>query len=291
ASLPDGNRCPLLYKPFSFDADGFRSQNLEFLNAISHTASHVGPEAMWVMDRGFDGRAFFEGMDVIGVRWACRLRINAKNPRGLMDASGAVASARDVALSVADRWSFGMVRGRGRKRRVAPFTFGSKKVRVVKTRGSGPAPGSDRTLVVVWGKSKDPLVILANEYRPGREFALEVLQAYMRRWHCEEATRGMKDRNGWGLALETIRALTFRGVCRLVMLASAVYLFLAELRDAEWDGPGVGTFGPAPPDGSYRLIRQAGAAMHAMSIHRLRSWLLPKAAHRIDASGWVGDEP
>lgn len=289
ASLPDGNRCPVLYRPFSFDAVGFRSQNLEFLSAIEEAAPHIGDQALWVMDRGFDGRAFFEGMDAVGVRWACRLRIGVKNPRSLMDASGAVANALDVALGVVDRWSFDMMRGRGRKRRVLPLTFGSKRVRVVKTRGSGPAPGGDRTLVVVWGISKKPFVLLAHEYRKGRAFALEVLQAYMRRWRCEEATRGMKDRNGWGLALETIRALTFRGICRLVMLAAAVYLFLAELRDAEWRGPEVGTFGPAPPDGSYRLIRQAGMTLLRLPLRSLRAWASNDGPRRSEVDhGGVG---
>lgn len=280
ASTPDGNRVPLVYRPFSFDAVGFRSQNLEFLSAVSEASAHVGPKAIWVMDRGFDGRAFFKGMDSAGVRWACRLKTGARNERSVVYSDAGTERTEktsQAAMAVVDRWTYDMPRGRGRRRRTFKITFGSRRVRIKPGQSRGDTPGPERTLVVAWGISKAPLVILASEYRKGRAFALEVFLAYIRRWRCEEATRSMKDSRGWGIRVEDVRVLKFRGICRIMMLAAAVYLFLAELRDAGGTVltraiGAIQAFGDTPPDGTYRLLRGISSVLASLPNGLIRGW-------------------
>jgi len=150
-------------------------------------------------------------------------------------------------------------------------------VREKRQRGKDKRSGPKRTLVVVWGFGKNPLVLLANEYLPDRASALKILKAYIRRWRAEETNRAMKDSHGWGIRLEDVRALKFRGVERILMLASAVYLFLSELTAASKDVVKqvmafVGTFGPCPPDGRYRLMRGFGTALFQIPGWLLRKW-------------------
>jgi len=71
-------RIPLSLMPYDRNAPSYKSDNLVFLDQIKEVAAHVGSEALFVLDRGYDGRSFFAGMDALGLLWAVRLRIKPR---------------------------------------------------------------------------------------------------------------------------------------------------------------------------------------------------------------------
>lgn len=136
--------------------------------------------------------------------------------------------------------------------------------------------GPFRTLLVVKGRSDEPMVVLASEWDDAEGHLHELFDVYMRRWDAEEANRAMKDSRGWGVRLEDLPSLKFVGVRRLVMLAACGYLFLAEMGLAGERVVGavvatIGCFGVAR-DETYRLLRAVGAVLSRMPRWRLTAW-------------------
>ena len=224
------------------------------------------------MDRGFDNRRMFKGMTAIGVRWICRLKVNA-GARHFVDSTGRDETVMDIVCRVVDRWNIKL--RTGRRGRVLNLKFGSRKVWM--RNEYGKRIGAAMTLVVVWGFGKDPLALLVSEPSASRGFASEVVHAYLRRWRCEEASRAMKDSHGWGVRVEDIRALTIRGVQRLATLAIAICLMMTEMLLA--DAPeltvllvAVRLFSGRPPDATYRLLRGMGVTFAKIPRWLSRGW-------------------
>lgn len=287
AHLPANNQLPLIYAPYSTQVLGHRSQNDEFLRGIRLAAPYVGSRAWWVMDRGFDRRAMFEGMDDIGVRWASRLQISTpdkvnKAERHLLLPNGEHLGTFEAALTCQDRYRLDIPAGRNRRRRglkSVELRIGARKVKTIEMLGRTDqfrVFGPDRTLIVIWGFGRRPTVLLASEYVTGRKAIVQIIRCYIRRWKAEEATRSMKESRGWGSRLEDVRALKLRGIKRLTALVATLYLFLALLRDA---APAVVTaavravrvFGPAV-DIRYRLARGIGKVLDRLAAWRRHRW-------------------
>lgn len=289
AHLPDGNQVPMILHPYSYVMEGFRSRNLEFLGQIKKAAVHVGPLAWWTFDRGFDSNVMLHGLDKLETRWICRLQISTPkrpNPaeRGLLMSDGQHLGAYQAALTAIPRFKMDLpasqkARRRGKKK--ITLEIGARKVWMTRrTGGGGMRPerrGPARTLIVVWGFGKNPMVLLASEHLNTKKAILEVVRAYKRRWKAEEATRLVKDDRGWGIRLEDLRALTMRGVRRLLLLATIFCGFLARLRDRfpalhRRTISAVRAFGHTPVDDRYRTIRGLGRILSRVRSRRLRRW-------------------
>ena len=153
-----------------------------------------------------------------------------------------------------------------------------KRVWVTKPINSKKPAGPERTLVVVRGKNwPKPLVLLASRRLTGRKEVVGAFNNYCKRWKAEEATRAKKESRGWGVRLEDVRALTRRGIRRVVLLASIFYGFMAELRDrvaavAEDLAQVVNSFGKLPPDPRYRIFRGLGVMLGRIARWRVRRW-------------------
>ncbi len=280
AHLPNGNQCPVLYRAFSYKTAGKGGETAEFLAGIEAAAPHVGREAWWVMDRGFDRLEMFLGLERLQLRWITRLKIGGDYPRRLADVDGVVNEAWTMAWRTPVRHQMTVRGGRRRKFRDVKLGIGVRKVRLVD--GEGHAVGPVLSLLVVHGFGKEPTVLLASEYVASGAAAAEAVEAYIRRWKCEEATRSMKDSRGWGVRMEDLRALSFVGVRRLVLLATIAYGFVAWLRDkaagvAAKVAEAVLAFGRPPADIRYRLVRGLGDA-----LRRLTHW----ARRRSRNDGW-----
>jgi hypothetical protein len=267
AHFPDGNQRPLIYRPFTYGL-GFSSQQREFLDAIREAAQYVGPKAWWVMDRGFDGKSIFAGTEAVGARWICR--VNLAKHRTVYQ--GQTKMPVDLAVAQMRPQYRHVLKGTPPVR----VRIASRVVQLENRKGKREAV--DRTLVAVWfPHSVEPMTLLASEYVPGRAGALEVADAYSRRWKCEEATRSMKDSRQWGVRIEDLRALRFRGVERLVLVALLAYGILSDLRAAcqrlaRVALAAVKTFGTPPVDLRYRLLRGVGSVLAGIQTRaRLRA--------------------
>ena len=289
AVTPGGGRIPVRYEPFKHGTE-HASQNQVFSNLIAEVAPHVGDQAWFAFDRGFDGPRIFDAADREGIRWAIRLRIDHKVARTLIMADGSVVRANVAAGRAHNNWVYEETKGRGRKKKTRRIEFASKKVWVkdMYFHGKKARPrGQARTLVAVWNLKegqKTPMVVLAHEWRPGRAWALEILKAYLKRWPVEESTRFFKAKNGWGLALEDLTVRSQQAVRRMLMLMSMVGLFLETVRRVDKLREGViGVlrliYYPAK-DLRYRLSRGLG-----MVLGRAPRWSLERWCRAVLARG------
>ena len=275
AHLRDGNQMPLLYDVFSFAGGGFRSQTHAFVDAMNRARPYVGDRAWWVLDRGFDGGRMFEALDAAETRWVCRLKIGGPRTRNLGDAEGVEERCRAMALRTVDRFKTVVKSGKGNLHAPLDLRIGARKVYLPNQSTRGGM--NWRTLIVVWGFGKDPMVLLASEHLTGRDDILEAVDAYHRRWKCEEATRSMKDSRNWGVRLEDLRALRFEGVQRLVLIACLVYTFIAEMR--HWGGMmldavvrAVRTVCTVGSDPRYRIMRGLGEQLKGTARRIVLRW-------------------
>lgn len=273
AYLLDGTQRPLIFRPYSHAGESFASQTKEFVESIEQASPFVGRRAWWAMDRGFDGGRMFDALDELELRWVCRLKLG-KNGRHLVDADGVQEHVKAMALRTVDRYKHTLS---SKKRQPSRELYiGARKVYLPADMGYDEPPA--RTLIVVWGFGKDPLALLVSEHLEGKDAIVEAVLAYRRRWKAEEGTRGMKESRGWGVRVEDLRALKFRGVERLLLLAVLVYGFLAELERRKGGGSllcyilgAVKTFGESP-DRRYVLIRGMGRSLRRVERQLHRVW-------------------
>lgn len=275
----DGQRLPLMLRPFSFKADGYRSQNQEFIDAITDASYHVGARAWWAFDRGFDSRVLFNSLDYAGpggapIRWVCRLKVGNRS-RMLIDANGEQFPAAEMMLRALPRYVTERTTGRGRKRRVRKVEIGARRVHT--TTESGRVDPTPRTLIVIWTEGvKTPLVLLASEALTGKAAVLSAVRAYKGRWKAEESNRHAKARHGWGLGLETLQVLTMRAVKRMALLVVLAQTLLAELGEVEEitrRALRMLRVDPrAPKDLSYQLSRGVAGLLGRMRRHLIAEW-------------------
>lgn len=305
ATGSDGTRIPVLMRPYSKLEDGHRSKTKEFMNDVRMVSEYVGPRAWWTMDRGFDGNAYFDELDEMGLRWICRLVVKKKNSpkKGRKDRKLALedGTVLDVSRAVEDADFVGHFKvraGRKLERKLGMKAFDievyTKKVWL--TRGTGRARsvyvkrGSEKTLLVAWAKHWDgPMVLLASEWLTTKRAALKVYKAYRLRWAVEETIRQLKDSRGWGVRLEDVRALSLEGIRRLVLLAVIVNGFMlwmerrskALVRRAVEVAQASG--GREPMDLRYRIFRGAGVLLGKMPSAGIVRWT--KRTSRAE-TGW-----
>jgi hypothetical protein len=285
ACLPTGVQLPLVYHPFSFIEPGYRSQTLTFLDKIGMAAPYVGTRAWWVFDRGFDGNPYFAGLDEIGLRWICRLKVNntesAKaTDRFIQVPDGRVVRIDEAAAMIVPRLTVKKIIARGK--RAVSIRIGAITVRTVEAHGKGAGKrrpwGAARTLIAAWGirvQGAPFMLLVSEELKSGAEI-LDAFNAYLKRWHAEEATRSFKDSRSWGPRLEDARALTLRGMRRLALVICAVYGFMALLRVSADSVAQVALKAimifKAGTDCRYRLFRGISQTLQAIGRVRRARW-------------------
>ena len=226
AHLPTGERIPLDWHAFSFKEPGHLSQTNVFLDRLKVISHAVGPHGRYVLDRGFHGRAYLDGMDELGLRWCVRLRLSGYGQRSLVDANGERLMAGEHALQAIPRYVYKMPTGRRRQkhRTHTRIEIGARKVFIALEHGKvDPTP---RLLVVAWGLGKDPIALLCSEYEAGRAGALSAFKDYGRRWEAEESMRQASQRTAWGFDLESVLVYRFKALRRLVALVAMAQGFL-----------------------------------------------------------------
>ena len=278
---------PIVFEPFSFDEPGHKSQNATFRKYIEEAAAHVGSQAIWTADRGFDSQYMIDTLDGVDARFVIRLKTDTpRTARKLMLPDGTMSGCDDIAFQVIPNWKVTYTQGRGRKEKTRTIKFGARKVYLVsKWKSAGRHRlGPARMLIVAYLGDRKPMVLLASEYEQDREAALKRLFAYYQRWGCETSTRQLKDRRRWGPAMETFLVTSLRGIKRLVRMVSLVQLFLEFVRRkkqlAKKVIDAIEHFADEPKDLRYRLFRGAGRLLRRIRRGLMGRWCRGSPAAR-----------
>ena len=226
ASVGRKNPFPILMEPFSHEEPECPGQNPIVIDAVRRVFSLTGGRGVLVVDRGGDARVFL-------VDWldhAYRFVVRMRGDRDLMrfyTVSGGLSSdgqwipmeGRALAehTPTPHRWSR-VVKSKGCVVLRIP-QIGWVKVRL---------PGRDETLTMIVARSTCsdvPFMLLTNLSVETVADAKRILRFYCRRWECEEGIQFLKEQ----VSLEAIRTFRWTAICRLVLLATVVMLYLAWL--------------------------------------------------------------
>jgi len=222
ASLSHHNPVPILLEPFSHEEPYSPGQNPVVLNAVHKIFELTGGRGVLVIDRGLDSGIMFEDWLDNKYRFVARLVGN----RHLLRFSGnfepsksgqwVPIQARQLAEQTPTPHRFyKLVKRRGK------LTFRITQIGWTRVR----LPGREQNLTMVVSRlagCDTPLMLLTNLPVENLEDAKRVVRYYVRRWECEEAIRFLKSQ----VNLEKIRALRWSAICRLVLLAVLVMIYL-----------------------------------------------------------------
>ena len=222
ASLSRKNPVPVLLEPFSHEEPDSLGQNPVVLDAVHKIFELTNNRGVLVVDRGFDGWVMFEDWLDNKYRFVARLVGN----RHLLRFYGSSeqwlpVQADQLAEQTPTPHRFNKLIKRRGKPALRITQIGWVKVRL-------PGRNEDMTLVVsrLAGSDK-PMMLLSNLPVESLKDAKHVLRFYIRRWECEEGIRFLKIQ----VNLEKIRTFRWSAICRLVLLAVLVMIYLGWLAE------------------------------------------------------------
>lgn len=220
ASLSRKNPVPVLLEPFSHEEPYNPGQNPVVLAAVRKIFELTGNRGVLVADRGFDGWVMFEDWLYNKYRFVARL-VGNRHLLRFYSGSGQwlPIRAQQLADQTPTPHRFHKLVKRHGKPTVNITQIGWVKVRL-------PGRDEDLTLVVsrLAGVDK-PMMLLTNLPVENLKDAKRVLCFYVRRWECEEGIRFLKTQ----VNLEKIRTFRWSAICRLVLLAVLVMIYLGWL--------------------------------------------------------------
>ena len=220
ASLSRKNPIPVLLEPFSHEEPCSPGQNPVVLAAIHNIFELTNNRGVLVVDRGFDGWVMFEDWLNNKNRFVARL-VGNRHLLRFYGGSGQwlPTRAQQIAEQTPTPHRFHKLIKRHGKPAFHISQIGWVKVRL-------PGRDEDLTLVVsrLAGVDK-PLMLLTNLPVENLKDAKRILRFYIRRWECEEGIRFLKNQ----VNLERIRTFRWSAICRLVLLAVLVMIYLGWL--------------------------------------------------------------
>ncbi len=220
ASLSHKNPVPVLLEPFSHEEPCSPGQNPVVLNAVHKIFELTGKRGVLVVDRGFDGWVMFEDWLDNKYRFVARL-VGKRHLLRFYGDSGQwlPTRAQQIAEQTPTPHHFHKLVKRHGKPALRITQIGWVKVHL-------PGRDEDLTLVVsrLAGVNK-PMMLLTNLPVENLKDAKRVLRFYIRRWECEEGIRFLKSQ----VNLEKIRTFRWSAICRLVLLAVLIMIYLGWL--------------------------------------------------------------
>jgi hypothetical protein len=225
ASLSRKNPVPILLEPFSHEQPYSPGQNPVVLKAVHRIFELTGGRVVLVVDRGFDAGVMFEDwLDrryrfvarLVGNRHLLRFSGDLESAEADTDGQWIPIQARQLADQTPTVHRFHKLIKRKGKPAIRITQIGWVKVRL---------PGREENLTMVVSRlaGRDrPLMLLTNLPVENAGDAKRVLRYYIRRWECEEGIRFLKSQ----VNLEKIRTLRWSAICRLVLLAVLVMIYL-----------------------------------------------------------------
>jgi hypothetical protein len=220
ASLSRKNPVPVLLEPFSHEEPCCPGQNPVVLDAVHKIFELTNKRGILVVDRGFDGWVMFEDWLNNRYRFVARL-VGNRHLLRFYGNSGQWLPIR--ADQIAEQTPTPHRFHKLVKRRGKPV-FRISQIGWVKVR----LPGRDEDLTMVVSRLAGvdkPMMLLTNLSVENLKDAKRVLRLYMRRWECEEGIRFLKNQ----VNLEMVRTFRWSAICRLVLLAVLVMIYLGWL--------------------------------------------------------------
>ena len=220
ASVSRKNPIPVLLETFSHEEPESPGQNPVVIKAVRKIFELTNKRGILVADRGFDGFVMFEDWLNNKYKFVVRL-VGTRHFKPINDGFEQHASIRAdyLADQIPTPYRFDKIVKRRGKKKVHITQIGFVKVKL---------PSRDETLTMIVcrlaGRDK-PMMLLTNLSVEDSKDAKRVLRLYIRRWECEEAIRFLKSQ----VNLEKIRTFNWTAICRLVLLAVLVMIYLSWL--------------------------------------------------------------
>jgi len=222
ASLSRKNPVPVLLEPFSHEEPCCPGQNPVVLKAIHKIFKLTDNRGVLVVDRGFDSGVMFEDWLNNKYRFVARLVGNRHLLRFYSDSGQWLpVLAQQLAEQTPTCYRFHKLVKRHGKPALCITQIGWGNVRL-------PGRDEDLTLVVsrLAGVDK-PMMLLTSLPVENHKDAKRILRFYTRRWECEEGIRFLKTQ----VNLEKIRTFRWSAICRLVLLAVLIMIYLGWLTE------------------------------------------------------------
>jgi len=220
ASLSRKNPVPVLLEAFSHEEPYCLGQNPVVLAAVHKIFELTNNRGVLVVDRGFDGWVMFKDWLDNKYRFVARL-VGNRHLLRFYSGSGQWLPIRadQLADQTPTPHRFHKLVKRHGKPAFRITQIGWVKVRL-------PGRKEELTLVVsrLAGRDK-PMMLLTSLPVENHKDAKRILRFYIRRWECEEGIRFLKSQ----VNLEKIRTFRWSAICRLVLLAVLVMIYLGWL--------------------------------------------------------------
>jgi hypothetical protein len=219
ASLSRKNPVPLVLEPFSHEEPCSPGQNPVVLNALHKVFELTNNRGVLVTDRGFDSRGMFDDWLDNHYRFVARL-VGNRHLMPVYDGFEQPAIRADQLVEqIPTPHRFDKIVTRRGKPTIRITQIGWTKVRL-------PGRAEDLTLVVSRLAGNDtPMMLLTNLPAENAADAKRIMRFYIRRWECEEGIRFLKSQ----VNLEKVRTFSWTAICRLVLLAVLVMIYLGWL--------------------------------------------------------------
>jgi len=220
ASVSCKNPIPVLLEPFSHEEPESPGQNPVVIKAVHKIFELTNKRGILIADRGFDSFVMFEDWLNNKYKFVVRL-VGNRHFKPVYDGFEQHTSIRAdyLADQIPTPYRFDKVVKRRGKKKVHITQIGFVQVKL---------PSRDETLTMVVcrlaGRDK-PMMLFTNLPVENSSDAKRVLRLYIRRWECEEAIRFLKSQ----VNLEKIRTFNWTAICRLVLLAVLVMIYLCWL--------------------------------------------------------------
>lgn len=201
---PEGQPVPVVCFPFSVEDPRVGSQNRAVEEGFQQLAQALKGKGVWYLDRGFDAERVFEALEVLRVRFVCRLI----GTRTLVDPDGeSLGRAHDVASRMRLTHEVKLPAWKNHKRRKDTLGVAWRTVRI-------PGTSEAYTFIRISGLDSDEvgMMLLTNVPIRGWADVVRVVRDYSRRWRAEDAIRLLKQE----LGIEKVRVFDFESIRRLV---------------------------------------------------------------------------
>jgi len=202
---------PLYGELYSQEANNFRSENRQILNAVDRVMEGIGPKGIWAIDRGGDRSRLFKGFLERKLRFVVRL----VGDRDLILRDGQKKNSLKIA------WGCHCPHQRALKIEKDGETK-KKTISVGQIRVKLPFSGQPLFLVVVKGFGEKPMMLLTNVTAKSQG-GMRILEIYLTRWKCEESYRFIKQ----AYNLEDVRVLSYTALRNMMVLVQAVFYFVS----------------------------------------------------------------
>lgn len=202
---------PLLSEVFSTETPLFKSVNDVIEKWLRYLAPFISERALWLFDRGFDGKYILNVLCDLRLRWVVRM-VGRRKVEFQEESREMKRLAAGIVLPYT---TVVKTRGKGSRDKMYSVRFGFIPVHV-------KGIPQQRGLIVAHMGRSQRIMLLCWRLPANAKEAAVIVRAYLRRWGAEDSARAAKQICG----MEDVRVQTLRAVARLVRLASMALAWL-----------------------------------------------------------------